>query len=558
MTTLTGATVLVRQLLAEGVEHVFGNPGTTEQAFVREVARTPELTYVLGLQESIAAGAADGYARAAGRPAFLQLHAAAGVGNALGMLYSAQVGRAPMVVYCGEPATTLSELEPILYGRPASMAKEFVKCAVRVDDVAQLATLTRRAFKIAAEAPTGVVMLSVPQNVLDDTVEIDDEAGFFASSRIDVRTVPAAEVVEDLAWRLLTAQRPVLLCGDGVARSGAADAVVALAEQIGAPIFDVSSSELTVPSTTPLFQGGLNMLSDRSITRDLDPFDVLVGLGASFFPLINVSGAALIRSDQQFVQIDPDGWELGKNRPADRLIRADIPGTLRLIGAAIDRVAGPDFGTTAAARTADVVSARQERDKRFVAALEGRGARGAGMTPLELASVLAEVLPPEVILVDESVSMTGTVQQVVPRTIPGSVLRARGGGLGQGMPTAIGAHLGSGGRRVVAVVGDGASMYTVQSLWTAARHGVPVVFVICNNGSYHILKKNMQYYQNGAPAEETLPYDLMPAIDMVALAAGFGVEGEVVDSADALRKSLGAALERPGPSLIDARVSTPE
>lgn len=556
MSDLTGARLLVRQLLAEGVTHVYGNPGTTEQAFVREVAATPELTYVLALQEAVAVGIADGAARMAGAPAFVQLHAAAGVGNALGMVYSAQVGRAPLVIYAGEPRTDQSELEPILYGRPASLSAGFTKWSVRVDEPGQISPVFQRAFKVAAEPPTGVVLVSVPSDVMEAVVPAAPPA---ATARIDWHGGPRREVADAIAADLASATAPLILCGDGVARAGSGHAVLALAERVGAAVMDAASSELTVPTTASCYLGSLNMLSDRSVARDLAPYDVILALGASLFPLINVSGAEILRSDQRLLQIDPDGWELGKNLPADLLVRAGITATLEEVSSALGaRTPAAADADAVAARNSAVAETGRQRRTSVVEAQSARPQSGEGLSPVALATTLAEVLPSSVVLVDESVSTTGIIQQIVPRTEARTVFRARGGGLGQGLPNAVGVSLAGGAAPVVAVVGDGASMYTIQSLWTAARHHLPITFLICNNGAYHILKKNMQYFQGGGAADPGLPYDLAgPSVDLPAVAAGFGVDAAVVDTAEGLAKALAVSLARTGPTLLDVRMTTP-
>src|SRR3990172_9182947 len=232
MPRLTGRYDLVDQLIADGVSHVFGNPGTTEEAFMDVLQDYPRLQYVLALHESVAAGIADGYARASGRPSFLQLHINPGLGNAIGTLYNSYRTRTPMVVYAGQHPQRGGSQDPILAGDLVRMAEPVTKWSAHVEDAAELPGLLRRAFKVAMEPPRGPVFLSVPMNVMDEEAEVEITPTAYTNTRVR----PDPEGIERVAEVLAAAQSPLIICGDGVATSGAVPELVRLAEALGARV----------------------------------------------------------------------------------------------------------------------------------------------------------------------------------------------------------------------------------------------------------------------------------------------------------------------------------
>src|SRR3990170_3198805 len=230
MPKLAGRYAMLEQLVAEGTKYVFGNPGTTEQGFMDALQDYPQIQYILSLQEGIAVGVADGYARACGRPAFVQLHIMPGLGNAMGMLYNSYRTHTPLVIYAGQHPQRGASQEPILAGDLVRLAGPLTKWAVEAQDAAEIPVLLRRAFKAAVEPPPGPVFLSIPTNVMDE----ESDSAIIPSSPVDTRVRPQAEAIERVAQLLAGARSPVIICGDGVATSGGQQELVRLAETIGA------------------------------------------------------------------------------------------------------------------------------------------------------------------------------------------------------------------------------------------------------------------------------------------------------------------------------------
>jgi benzoylformate decarboxylase len=549
--TVAAVDAFVRQLEAEGVRHVFGNPGTTEQAFVRAVSAAPSIDYIGALHEAVAVGMADGYARSRRAPAFVQLHASPGLGNAMGLVYDAAAGGTPLVIYVGEPDSRLTAQEPLLAGDLLAMARPFAKWTHRIDRAADLQRVVRRAFKIAAAAPAGVVVLSVPADVLDEPVELQDAV----SQRVRMAGAGDPVMLARVARGLAGARAPLILFGDGVAAADAGTELLAVAAAVPAPLREVWTTEFVVPTDSDLFAGGLNLLAPASIRRVLAEHDVIVAFGASLFPLLTHIGQPLIAADQELIEFHADPWELGKNYAASTLLHGDLKPALAALAGLLGSGHGPGRDGDAGALRKAIADGRSTALARLHARHREQPDGGA-IAPLELALEVAAALGDEDVLFDEAITLSGVLRTVVPRLRPGTYYLARGGGLGQGMPGPLGVKLAQPERRVLAIVGDGSAMYTIQSLWTAARHGIAVGWVIADNGRYHILDRNLAHHL-GAPAEEPA-FDLRPpALDFVKLAQGLGIAATVATSRAELRDALAAWRTLDEPFLIDARMPDP-
>jgi benzoylformate decarboxylase len=546
-----GVALFVDQLIAEGVTRVFGNPGTTEQAFVQAISQAAEIEYVGTTHESVAVGMADGYARATGEPALVQLHASPGLGNAMGLIYDAAVGKTPLVVYVGEPDAELTLSEPILAGDSLAMAAPFAKWTHRVSRPSSLQDAVRRAFKVAAEPPGGVVVLSIPADVLDVYVEDPVPA---VSLRVPWRVGPDPEAITRLGEAIRAAEAPVVLVGDGAVAAGAGAEAARLAEAIAAPIYEVWTSEVALSSELSL--GVLNLLSPDSVRRSLEPYDLIVAVGCSLFPLLSRPAAPLIRDDQVLAELHFDGWELGKNQRASVLVMGDLTRSLQAVRTNLEEFPGASDEELGVRREA-IVGHRdgvgRARSRKWARGEAGES--GDGLTRGELVDGIAAALEPGDIVFDEAITLSGALRAGVA-PICSRYFLARGGGLGQGMASPLGVKLALPEGRLLTVVGDGSALYTIQSLWTAARYGIAVGYLIVNNGRYHILDRNLADYL-GEVVDETA-FDLRPPTTSFAeLAAAFGVANARVESAAALAPTLTAMLARDVPFLVDVTVKSP-
>jgi benzoylformate decarboxylase len=536
---ISGKRAFLEVLKQEGVEVLFGNPGTTELALMDAFAVETDMRYILGLQEAVVMAMADGYAQASGKLAVVSLHVTPGLGNAMGMLYDAQKAASPILVTAGQHDQDFNRTEPILYADLPPIARPLVKWSDEVHRLEDLPLMVHRACKTAMAPPTGPVFLSLPGDILKNEADID----LMAPTRIARNLRADVEAIQAAAKVLASAKRPVIMAGDSVAQSRALSELVALAELIGAPVYaELISNTASFPSSHPLFRGAMGR-SQTAMRKIFDQHDVLFSVGADLFALSLPSDVAPVGPDLKMVHLDIDPWELGKNFPAEVAILGDPKATLPELTEAIRAAMPADVAKGAQAR---LKSASDETR----AELEKLKARAKSLTnekpiqPLALIHAIGEILPKDAVVIDESVSSSGGLRQLVRSDDAQSFFGLRGGGIGWGLPASIGVKIALPDRPVICLSGDGSAMYTIQSLWTAARYKVGVVFVIFNNTSYRILKQRV-FAQRGyaAQLDKYVGMELNnPEIDYVGLAKSLGVAAEhatsVKDATDLIAKGL--------------------
>lgn len=551
MPTLAGRYAMIEQLVAEGTRYVFGNPGTTEQAFMDALQDYPQLEYILALHEGVATGIADGYARATGAPAFVQLHITPGLGNALGMLYNSYRTRTPLVVYAGQHPQRGNSQDPILAGDVVRLAEPLTKWAAEAQDAYEVPVLLRRAFKVAMEPPRGPVFVSVPTNVMDEEADVE----ITRSTSIDMRARPDPAVVERVAELLAASAAPVIICGDGVAESGGQAELVQLAEITGARVHAAFSSELAFPSRHPLYAGLLNVVSAAGLKGQLSSTDLVLAVGTPVLPLLFPIEGSPFPPNARIIHIDLDAREIGKNWPVEiglladpRLAMAEIVGRLKASMTAEQREAVRERAQAVETMAGQMMQALESAAR----ARWDNVPMGAG----RMMSELADAMLAATVLFDESITAGGYLMRYLRFAETGVHYRAAGGGLGPGMPSPIGIKLARPDRPVLSVVGDGAALYTIQSLWTAAHHKIPVVWIIANNSAYRILKLNMlEYLGEGAAGRRFVAMDMTePAVDFPAVAAGFGVKGVRVEHPDEIGDAVREAQKANEPRLIDVTI----
>ena len=494
---------------------------------------------------------AGGYAQAAGKLAAVNLHVAPGLGNAMGMLYDAQKAGAPVLVTAGQHEQGFNVTEPILWADLPVIARPFVKWATEVHRLADLPRIIHRAAKTALAPPTGPVFLSIPGDVLKAEAELD----LGRPTRVAPRLRGDAAAIEAAARLLVAAERPVFIAGDAVARGGAGAELLRLATLLGAPIhIEGIDNSAPVPSSHPLFRGTITRHA-HLIRAALDPHDLLFSVGADLFPLSLPPSVEVLPPGMKVVHLDSDPWELGKNFATEVAILGDPKATLAELEPAV-------LAQMSAARRAAAAQQRAKMESAIAAereALRGQARAEAAklpIRPLALWQALGELLPRDAVIVEETLSSAGGLRQLVASDDARSFYGMRGGGIGWGLPAAIGVKLAHPTRPVVALIGDGSALYNIQALWTAAHDRVGVVFVILNNGSYRILKQRTQALRgHAAQTGRYVGMDLTnPAIDFVALARSLGVAAARVTTLDGVRQEMAAALAAGAPRLIDIAI----
>lgn len=543
----TAADLLLDVLLDEGVRHVFGNPGTTELPLVDALAERSEPQYVLALQEAGAVAMADGWARAAGRPAFVNLHTLAGLANGLGNLTNAAAAGTPLVVTAGQQDRRHLIAEPLLSGDLAGLARPLVKWTHEVRHVEELGVALRRAFRLAAAPPSGPVFLSLPMDVLAQPAPAESPP----RSRVDDAPPPGS--LAALADLLAAAERPALVCGDALARADGLGAAATLAEALGAPAFAAPLCSRNVfPLDHPLWRGAFPN-NAAGIAETIAGFDRVLLLGAPAFLVYPYTPESAVPPGVELLQVHPDPAQLGRTYPVALGVAGDP-------AAAAGELVRAVQGRVPVERREQALAAGRAHRDAAAAKLAEQVEQGRAARPIAPAAAVAAVcsrLPADAVVVDESVTASPFTRALQPGRDALSFLWCGAGALGWGLGAAVGVKLARPERPVVALVGDGSAMYAPQALWTAARHRVPVVAVVLDNREYRILKHGLDRMEGvAARTGRYVGLDVGdPDLDFVALAGSLGVAARRVDGAEALADAVDEALAAGEPRLVHVPIS---
>ena len=554
MARMLGKHALAQMLVAEGVEYIFGNPGTSETPFLDGLQDFPQLQYIQALQEGTAVGMADGYARATGKPAFANIHIAGGLANGISGLYNAFRGGTPLVLTAGNSDTRMLISEPVLSGDLVEMTKQYTKWSVEIRHASDIPVAIRRAFKEAKTPPTGPVFVSFPWDTLDE--EVDFEA--VASSEGFFRIRPDTAAVDRATELLSNAENPVIVVGDRVAQAGAVEQVVRVAEQTGSRVLATSYSEVNFPTAHPQWGGMLN-LNSPATARQFQNADVVLAVGTEVFASFLYVDVPFLNPDTKLIHLDSNYWEIEKSYPTEVGIMADpAAGMADLADALESRMTGSQQ-EAAATRAATLAAARERDAERYQERIKPTW-DNRPMPVERMMHELAAAVPPDTIVADEAVTSRPAVNRAFDFEKPGDIYGIRGGALGWAMPGALGVKLAHPDRPVLAVVGDGASMYTVQALWTASRYNIPVVYAICNNQAYRILKVNMEVYlrdmlDDRERASDYVGMDFENRLDLAMMAQAMGVHGERVEDPSEIGPAITRAFESGKPALLDITIS---
>jgi benzoylformate decarboxylase len=512
----TVRTVTYDLLRALGLTTVFGNPGSTEQTFLQEFPA--DFRYVLALQEASVIAMADTFAQVTGHPALVNLHSSAGMGNAMGNLVAAYRGNTPLIVTSGQQHRELVIGEPYL-GNPdaTTMPRPWVKWAYEPARAQDVPEAFMRAYAMAVQPPAGPVYLSVP---LDDWNHPLDSPAIVRT--VSKRVCPDADRLRQFAARISASRRPALVFGPEVDRAGGWDAAVALAEKLlaavyGAPLLDRAS----FPEDHPLFRGPLGM-SVKTISDRLAGHDLAVVIGAEVFRYYPYVPGDLLPAGTELLQITGDPGVAAAARVGDSILgdpRVAIDLLLELVADGTGRAAPEPMA----------------RPRRRPAA------ESKPLTPPEVYAVLSKVRPPEAVIVNESTSTMAQQIEWLPTVRSGSFFATASGGIGWAVPAAVGVALADRergvSRPVIGLIGDGSFQYSVQALWTAAQHELPIVYVVMRNGEYSILKSFAVLEQTpGVPGLD------LPGLGITDVARGFGCRAVDVATAAELEKGFRAAL----------------
>jgi benzoylformate decarboxylase len=512
----------------QGMTTIFGNPGSTELPMLRDFPS--DFRYVLGLQEAVVVGMADGYAQASGRTTVVNLHTAPGVGNAMGAIFNAQANHSPLLITAGQQARAQITLQANLTNRDATrMPHPLVKWSYEPPRAEDVPLALAHGAHLAGLAPRGPVFVSLPMD--DWEVELDPADARHATTRkVTGRAVADPTAVAALAAELDAAKNPVLVAGPDIDTAGGWESAVALAERQRLPVWASPATggvRLGFPENHPNFRGVLPP-AIGPVGQTLEGHDLILVIGSSVFPYYPHIPGPLLPEGARLVAITSDHDEAVRAPMGDAIVA--------------------DVGLTLAA----LVEAVPESDRPAPEPNPGPGDLPV-TDPLNASTVhgaLREVLPEDAIVVLESPSSTLALRNQLRLSRPGSYYFSAGGGLGFGLAASIGVQMAEPDRPVVCVLGEGSAQYAITAFWSAVAYDVPVTFLVLRNEEYAILKWFAEVEQiTGAPGLD------LPKLDVAAVAAGYGVSTATATDRDGVAGALAAALASSKPELVEVPVA---
>lgn len=511
----------------QGLTTVFGNPGSNELPFLADL---PDgFRYVLGLHEGAVVGMADGYAQATGRPVLVNLHAAAGSGNAMGALTNAVASRTPLVVVAGQqvrsaigPEANLTNVDAAALMKPLVGWAAEPACA---QDVPR--ALAQAVFE--AQLQRRPTYLSVPYD--DWAAEAGDNSPALLDRRVERAAVPGAEQGRGLVERVTEARRPALVLGGDIDAPGVFEAAVRLAERLGGPVWAAPSLfRLPFPNRHPLFRGVLPA-GIAPVAQAFEGHDLVLVLGAPVFRYHEYLPGRYLPEGTRLIQVTDDAAAAARAPMGEALV-ADPGAVIDLLLKALDAAGTPE----AAYRPAP----------------EPPTADGSRLHPEQVFAALRDRMPEETAYVVESTSTNSSWWRQMDLRRPGSYYFPAAGGLGFGLPGAVGVAMAQPDRPVVGVIGDGSANYGVTALWTAAQHRVPLTVVLLRNGTYGALR-----WFSGLLGVPDAPGLDIPGLDFTRIAEGYGVRSQHVTGAEELRAVLAEHPDGPRLVQVDTALTTP-
>jgi thiamine pyrophosphate-dependent acetolactate synthase large subunit-like protein len=413
-----------------------------------------------------------------------------------------------------------------------------------------LLRVLRRAIKIAATPPMGPVYVCLPADILDAPVVEEVRPTSIPSTRV----LPDPALIQQAATMLAGARNPKLFVGDGIAFSGAQEELTRVAELLGAEVWEADAGEVNMSYTHPLYQGMTGHMFGFHSLPIVSQADVALVCGTYMVPEVFPELGNIFGRGAKVIHIDLNAYEIAKNHPVDLGMLGDPKLSLAALATALEGVMRPQQRDSARTRTQKSGQAKEtELRKLRESDLAVRDAVPTHMS--RFMEELAAQLPEDAILFDEALTNSPPVSRYVPPTRTGQYFLTRGGSLGVGFPGAIGVTVANPGKTVIGFSGDGGSMYTIQALWTAARHNIATKFVVCNNGSYRLLQLNIEQFWKEQGIERhdyPLSFDLSnPPIRFADLAQALHVPGVRVEKPWEIGPAIKQMLATPGPFLID-------
>jgi benzoylformate decarboxylase len=548
----TAAQAYLEVAAAHGTEYVFGLPGTSGQEFIGTIADQEKIRFILALHETCVVSMADGHARVSGKPSLAQLSTLPGTANSIGALYDAYRDRSPVVVTSTNVDTRIAGRDSHTEGKDLpELTRQFTKWSAEVHRADRIPEALNRAFKVAATPPTGPVYLSLPSNLLGESIGVVNPD--VERSRITPRIAADPESIREAARLIAEAKRPLIVAGSSIAKVGGIEELIKLAELIAAPVvMEPRYSFLSFPTIHPYsFQ-----IAERQPNFSLPVWgepDLILAIGCRLIREYRYIPEPVIKPETRCIHIEEDPWEIAKIFPVDVGIVADPKSAMKAL---LEAVPVQEDGSGRAERTALL----EEAKSATIAELEARIRPGWESTPINAARLMRTMdalFDEDVLIVNES----PTSKDVLMANFRFAPARSyfsnsSAGHLGWGLGAAIGAALASRSRRVVACLGDGSCMFGIQGLWTLAKYRVPLLIVVFNNRAYMAVKNQFRGPEERVKIAAELGAELVgPELNFARIAESFGVFGQRVEEPDQIEPTLKRALNHTGPALVDVVIA---
>ena len=552
MVKMTGRKALFESLKLQGVEYIFGNPGTSESPIMHELQFHPEFKYVLVFQEGVAIGMADAYSRATGKPAFVNLHIETGLGNAVSLMHNAKEGGSQIVLSAGN-------LDVREYDRGRTdlveMVEQFTKFSGEASHPDQVFGLINRAFHESATPPTGPAFVSFSANSLDDIGNYE----IFPPSPLTYENRASTKTITHAISALKNAKNPVFIVGDRISQSLAWKEIVELSNISGAAVYASSYSEMNFPNDHPNYKGEIRLgyPEGKNIMRQ---HDVVIGIGklATGYWMFSNPSPSFFEPKTTFIHIDVDSANLGSYLKTDIPILSDPKTALEEITNGLSDSIDGEYKESVSIRSKQYSIDKSKVKDNW----NSRVAQKYNINPISaerLMSDAASVIPANSIIVNDAVTSGNSLMNSFTFNKPGSIYGGRGGALGWGMGGALGVQLANTDKKVIAFCCDGSALMTIQGLLTAAKDNIPITYVVCNNSIYRVLKVNMNFYRENIlklkdDNEQYLGMEFGNRIDIHTIAKGMNVESWRIDDPKDIKPILSEAINSNKPSLLDVTI----
>jgi len=544
---MTGKMALLEMLKAEGVTHIFGNPGTSEAPIIDMLPDYPEFTYIMALQESVAVGMGEAYARATQKPSLVSLHVDSGLANGIALMLDALNSGTPMVV-----TSANYDIRKVVEGTTdlAELVKPVTKWSIQLTHPDQIPGAIRRAFNEANTHPKGPVYIGLTANALEDSAEMNIIPSRYTSDKIR----PDLDSIEQAADSLIKAENPVLIVGDRVSDDDAVGEAVRLAEMLGLPAYQFRGAEVSFPTTHKQYLGILNLRNSAN-RESLRACDTVIAVGMNAFEELFYWGDVILNEESTLIHIDSSAVNIGKSEPTNIGIISHCKMGLQELNHNVSDKMRTIDSSIIEKRLQRTLDEKKYKQDSFVESTKNKW----NDKPMSVARMMHEFvagLPENAVVVDDSISNRAIVREYLEGIERGDIVGYRGQSIGGGIGVTMGAQCGYPDRKVFGLIGDGSAMMTVQGLWTAVNDNIPCVFVILNNGMYRVLKVNFNIYQqdilNVEPAGGSLPYSDFPSpFDMAAIAKSMGMESERITDPEDIKDAVVRASKLDKPVLLD-------